>query len=103
VLAADVEQELAQRGRQRPAAAAVGAGPQAERGEAAGAVGVEPALQRRHAEALRRLAPRRAVRVAGQFAQGGGQLAAVEVAAAGERADDLGTDQGDLLGVVAWS
>ena len=100
VLAPDVEQQLALLGRQLAGAAAVGARVGPERVEPTAPVRVVPALEGRGAVALGRAVAGRPVLALGQLADLGGELAVVELAA-GERADDLGAEQGDRFGVVA--
>jgi hypothetical protein len=66
VLTPDLEQELALLGREVACAAPVGAWRRAQPGEPVGTVGVQPALERRHAEVAQRLAAGRQVALGGQ-------------------------------------
>ncbi len=102
VLAPDIEQELALLRPQLAGATSVGARCRAQPGEAVGSIRVEPSLQGRGAETSRARVARRPVALGGQRTHRGCQIAAVELAA-GQGADDLGTEQGDRLGVVAWA
>jgi hypothetical protein len=100
VLAPDVEQERALLGRQLAGTTAIGARVGPERLESTASVGVDPALERRHAVLPGGAPTGRPVRALGELAKLGGELATVQLTA-GERADDLGAKQGNRLGVVA--
>jgi hypothetical protein len=99
VLLADVEEELALLGGKLLGVAAVAARRGLERREPACAVGVEPALERRDRVPPRGLDAGRAEALLREHAEGGAQLAVVELLA-GERADDLAAEDRDGLAVV---
>lgn len=99
VLAADVEQQIALRGRERAAATAIGTRARHERVEATTAQRVVPALQGRDGVGARGVCAGRTQALRGDLAQCRRQLAARDLAA-GEAADHLGAKQGDLLGAV---
>ncbi len=99
MLPADVQEELPLLGRKLLRVAAVAARRRPQGGKAADPVGVIPALERGHRVAPGGLDPGRAEALLRERAEGGAQLAVVEVTP-GERADDLAAEDGDGLGVV---
>src|SRR3990172_3653688 len=99
VLLADVEDELPLLGRKLLGVAAVAPRRGSQRGKPTRTVGVVPALERGHRVAARRPDPRWAEALLCQHAEGGTQLAVVEIRERG-RADDLAAEDGYGLGVV---
>src|SRR5882724_6855625 len=99
MLASDVEQELALLGQKLATAAAVRACARLERGQAAVAVGVQPALQRRDAVDLGGAPARRSEPQLGELADLDGELPAGQLPPS-QRANHLGTKQSDRLGMV---